>query len=136
MKLPHRLTSPVVPRLPPSVPGNPPGRAAPSAPAPGSNRLRAVPAPRDLAEELKEHSERFRKVKEVEQRLPDPRAGDAVPVDLSRELCSTLRSAIPAMLAESMSLAEEPAPASEGQGAPAPAPAPHRNPSPSPGRLR
>ena len=120
----------MVPRLPPGALGNPPGRAAPSAPAPGSNRLRAVPAPRDLAEELKEHSERFRKVNEVEQPLPDPRASDGVPVDLSRELCSTVRSAIPAMLAESMSLAEEPPPPNEGQATPAP----RRN--PGPGHLR
>ena len=130
MKLPNRLTSPVAPGLPPSVPGSPLGRTAPSAPPPGSNRLRAVPAPRDLAEELKEHSERFRKVNEVEQSPLDARAGDGVPVDLSRELCTTLRSAIPAMLAESMSLAEEPPAATDGQGAAAP----HRN--PTPGRLR
>jgi hypothetical protein len=120
MKSPNRLMSPMVPGLPPAALESPPaGRAAPSTPAPGPNRLRAVPAPRDLAEELKEHSERFRKVNELVQPLPEPRAGDGVPVDLSRELCSTVRSAIPAMLAESMSLAEEPLPPNEGQATPA-----------------
>ena len=72
-----------------------------------------------LAEELKEHTENFRKVKEVDRGIPDPPGGDGVPVDLSRQHCSTVRSPIPAMLAESMSLADEPEElvASHGAGA-------------------
>jgi hypothetical protein len=89
-------------------------------PAPGPSRLRAVPAERDLAGQLKEHSDTFRKVKEIERGNPDPRGGDAVPVDLSHQHCSTVRSPIPAMLAESMSLADEPEElvATDGAGAP------------------
>jgi hypothetical protein len=43
-----------------------------------------------------------------------------VPVDLSHQHCSTVRSPIPAMLAESMSLADEPEElvATNGAGAP------------------
>jgi hypothetical protein len=82
--------------------------------------LRAIPAEGKLAGELKEHSETFRKVKEIERSNPDPRGGDGVPVDLSRQHCSTVRSPIPAMLAESMSLADEPEHmvSTDGSGAP------------------
>jgi hypothetical protein len=73
-----------------------------------------------MAGELQGRTEAFRRVEENEGGNPDSRGGDAVPVDLSRQPCSTVRSPIPAMLAESMSLAEEPEElvASDGAGAP------------------
>jgi hypothetical protein len=113
MKLPSRLTSTVMPS-PPPPPGSPAGSrggggaGAGGASTPDSSRLRAVPAQRELAEELKQHSENFRKIQELDRGAAEPRGGDGVPVDLSRQHCSTVRSPIPAMLAESMSLADEP----------------------------
>lgn len=126
MKLPNRSMLPGTPSPPPGSPGS-----ANQGVAADPSRLQAVPNPRELADALKEHAEKFRKVKEIDRSPADTRGGDGVPVDLSRQSCSTVRSAIPSILAESMSLAEEPDPAARVEsGSPAPAGPPPQTPAP------